>query len=193
MDTVADLIFSQLDSCLDKLGETLIVHEEALDNYVAMFKEIRKRELEEIKMRRRMNACYYPGLLLIVQKKSREVSTKKHIKSDYDEVDGKKVRFSQLNLAIATRGYSEYIPVEGNGQYKAKRVLRFNNIRAYADEDKAWVEKVVNDVNSLNQSGLKFRDAYVNMAECHYEALKRYDLSKMKREIFTDHDKAGSY
>ena len=82
MDTVADLIFSQLDSCLDKLGETLIVHEEALDSYVAMFKETRKRELEEIKMRRRMNACYYPGLLLIVQKKSREISTKKYIKSE---------------------------------------------------------------------------------------------------------------
>jgi hypothetical protein len=191
MDSVADLIISELDVCLDKLGLTLIAHERALDEYVAMFKATRKQELEEIKMRRKLKASYYPGLLLIVHKKTRSISTKKYMQSDYDEVDGKRVLFSQLNLAIVTRGYSDYIPSERNGQYRAKRVLRFNNLRAYSDEDKEWVTKVVEDVNQLNRSGQQIRDAYLSMAECHHEALKRYDLKKMGRTKFVDHDKAG--
>ena len=192
MDNVSDLIFSELDQCLDHLGTALLAHESALNDYIEMFKVTRKKELEEVKLRRRMNATYYPGLLLIVQKRTRVISTKKYVQSDYDEVNGKKVLFPQLKLAIATRGFSDYIPVEASGFYNARRVLRFNNLRAYAEEDKDWVQKVVDDVNALNESGIQMRDAYLAIADNHYRALKRYDLEKMKRVIFVDHDKAGS-
>jgi hypothetical protein len=192
MDNFADLIFSELDACLDRLGLALITHESALDAYIEMFKATRKKELDEIKVRQKLNANYYPGLLLIVHKKTRAISSKKYVQSDYDEVGGKKIRFPQLKLAIVTRRYSEYIPVESNGQYNARRVLRFNNLRAYTEEDKNWVNKVVTDVNALNESGMQLRDAYLALAENHLTALKRYDLEKMKRVIFVDHDTAGS-
>ena len=187
----ADSIFNALDQCLDQLGNAIIQHESSLDGYVEMFKATRARELEEIKCRRQMGANYYPGLLLVVIKKTRAISQKKHVKTDYDEVDGKKLNFSQLYLGIATRGFTDYIPTESKGRYCKSRVLRVNNIRAYSEEDKEWVRKVVCDVNALNESGLQLRDAYLTLVENHLTALKRYDLNAMQRQIFPDHDNAG--
>lgn len=76
MDTVADLIISDLDVCLDKLGLILIAHERALDEYMDMFKAPRKQELDKIKMRRKLKASYYPRLLLIVHKKHAQFQQK---------------------------------------------------------------------------------------------------------------------
>jgi hypothetical protein len=191
MNRFADSIFNALDLCLDNLGSAIIQHEAVLDSYVDMFKDTRTRELQEIKNRRRLGATYYPGLLLVVLKKTRSISQKKHVKSDYDEVAGKKLNFSQLYLGIATRGFTDFIPTESQGKYCKSRVLRFNNLRAYCDEDKEWVRKVVCDVNSLNESGLQLRDAYLELVENHYTALKRYDLSAMQRQVFPEHDNAG--
>ena len=191
MDSSADSIFNALDQSLDHLGSAIIHHEAALDSYVDMFKNTRARELQEIKNRRRLGATYYPGLLLVVIKKTRSISQKKHVKSDYDEVAGKKLYFTQLYLGIATRGFTDFIPTETKGRYCKNRVLRFNNLRAYCDEDKEWVRKVVCDVNSLNESGIQLRDAYLAIVDNHYTALKRYDLRSMERRIFPEHDNAG--
>ena len=190
MESIAESVYASLDASLDQLSLTLMAHDESLTAYVAQFRETRKQELEEINRRKKLGTSHYPGLLLTVRKKSRAISTKKYIQSDYDEMGGKKLVFSQLNLAVVSGDYSEYIRVNANGTYNPKRVVRFANIRAYAKADKEWVEKVVMDVNALNQSGLQLRDAYLNLAECHYEALKRYDLNAMKRSNFVDHDES---
>ena len=173
MESIAESVYASLDASLDQLSLTLMAHDESLTAYVAQFRETRKQELEEINRRKKLGTSHYPGLLLMVRKKSRAISTKKYIQSDYDEMGGKKLVFSQLNLAVVSGDYSEYIRVNANGTYNPKRV-----------------EKVVMDVNALNQSGLQLRDAYLNLAECHYEALKRYDLNAMKRSNFVDHDES---